>query len=122
RLYYYERLNMLKKSILSIVIIAFLGALSVVGINKYIDSITSFEYGSLPEEQIPETYKNVTYTIPTVDEQGHANAKTFTIEKKDKMNTTVKLKRTSGKIKAYEMIDKKDVTQNVREKMPQTIY
>ncbi|HLR23699.1 MAG TPA: YxeA family protein [Pseudogracilibacillus sp.] len=113
---------MLKKSILSIVIIAFLGALSVVGINKYIDSITSFEYGSLPEEQIPETYKNVTYTIPTVDEQGHANAQTFTMENGDKTNTTVKLKVRNDKVKAYEMIDKKDVPQNVKKKMPQTIY
>src|SRR5699024_6824401 len=113
---------MLKKSILSIVIIAFLGALRVVGINKYIDTITSFEYGSLPEEQIPETYKNVTKTMPTVDEQGHANAQTFTMEKGDKTNTTLKQKIRNDKIKAYEMIDKKDVPQNVKKKMQQTIY
>src|SRR5699024_964202 len=113
---------MLKKSILSIVIIAFLGALSVVGINKYIDSITSFEYGSLPEEQIPDTYINVTYTIPTVDEQGHANDETFTKENGEKTNTTMKLKVRNDKVKAYEMIDKKDVPQNVKNKMPQTIY
>src|SRR5699024_11397264 len=114
-------LNMLKKSILSIVIIAFLGALSVVGINKYIDSITSFEYGSLPEEQIPETYKNVTYTIPTVDEQGHAKAQTFTTENGDKTKRTVKLKVRKEKVKADEMVDKKDVLQNVIEKMPHMI-
>src|SRR5699024_11383763 len=113
---------MLKKSILSIVIIAFLGALSVVGINMYIDSIISYEYVSLPEEQIPETYKNVTYTIPTDDEQGHANAQTFTMENGDKTNTTVKIKVRNDKIKAYEMIDKKDVPQNVKKKMQQTIY
>src|SRR5699024_9512141 len=113
---------MLKKSILSIVIIAFLGALSVVGINKYIDSITSFEYGSLPEEQITETYKNLTYTIPTYDEKSHANTQTLTIENGDKTNTTVKLKVRNYKVKAYEMIDKKDVSQNVKKKMPQTIY
>src|SRR5690625_3072742 len=113
---------MLKKSILSIVIIAFLGALSVVGINKYIDSITSFEYGSLPEEQIPETYKNVTYTIPTVDEQGHANAQTLTMENGDKTNTTVKQKVRDEKEKAYEKNEKKDVPQNVKKKVQQTIY
>src|SRR5699024_1297552 len=113
---------MLKKSILSIVIIAFLGALSVVGINKYIDSITSFEYGCLPEELFPETYKNVTYTIPTVDEQGQANAQTFTMENVDKTNTTVKLKVPKDKVKAYEMNDKTDVLHNVKKKMPQTIY
>lgn len=113
---------MLKKSILSIVVIAVLVVLSVVGINKYIDSITSFEYGSLPEDQIPKTYKKVTYTIPTVDEHGQSNAQTFTIENGDKTNTTVKLKVRNDKVKAYEMIDKKDVPQNVKKKMPQTIY
>src|SRR5699024_10762721 len=113
---------MLKKSILSIVIIAFLGALSVVGINKYIDSITSFEYGSLLEEQIPETYKNVTYTIPTVDEQRYDKAQTFRMENGDETNTTLNLKVRNDKLKAYEMIDKKDVPQNVKKKMPQTIY
>src|SRR5699024_2631290 len=113
---------MLIKSILSIVTIAFLVAVSVVAINKYIDSITSYEYGSLPEEQISETYKNVTYTIPTVDEQVHANAQTFTMDNGDKKNTTVKPKVRNDKVKAYEMIDKKDVPQNVKKKMPQTIY
>lgn len=113
---------MVKKSIKGFVIIAVIVVLIAVGINKYIQSITTVEYGLLPKDPIPQVYEKVTYTIPTIDEEGHSNAQTFTVDNTELTKTMVKLAVRNDKVKKHEFVDNKDVPEHLKKKMPRTNF
>lgn len=99
-----------------LVIIAFFG------INKYITSTTIFQYGIIPNDTIPEKFEEVTYTIPTIDEEGNRGTQTFTMEHEMDNGHIVKLFIRNDKVKKQEIIAEEDIPKKVRGNLPTSNY
>lgn len=92
--------------------------LSVFGIHKYLASTTIFQYGTIPNDTIPEKYEEVTYTIPTIDEEGNRSTQTFTVKHGEQGGQIVKLFIRNDKVKKHEFINKEDVPKKIMENLP----
>ena len=65
--------------------------LSTIGVHRYLESTTVLEYGQIPNDTIPKQFDKVTYTIPTIDEEGNRSTQTFTVNNEKDLGKIVKL-------------------------------
>lgn len=100
------------------IVILVLIVVSAFGVNKYLTATTIFQYGTIPNDAIPENIEEVTYTIPTIDEEGKRGTQTFTVKHQVENGKIVKLSVRNDKVKKHEFVGEKDVPEKIRQNLP----
>lgn len=110
---------MRKKGIIIGIGVALSLAISAFGIHKYMESTAAFQYGTIPEDSVAEDYEEVTYTIPTVDEDGERNAQEVTVKPEEKGESCViRLLVRNNKVKDHKFVTKEDVPAKILDSLP----
>jgi uncharacterized protein YxeA len=107
-----------KKAFMIILGMIGISILIVFGINKYIASTTTIEYGAIPNDPLPKRFNEVTYTIPSIDEAGNLRTRTFTMDDKVEKDQIVKLFIRKGKVRKYELIQMENLPENIGGNLP----
>ncbi|MBO1002312.1 DUF1093 domain-containing protein [Pseudogracilibacillus auburnensis] len=100
----------LKKLLIAMAIIGII----VIGVNKYVNSKTIFQYGIIPEEAVPLKFDRVEYTIPIIDEEGNRGTQTFSMSNTVEKGRIIKLYVRKNKVKKYEFIKEDDLPETVK--------
>src|SRR5699024_8448363 len=93
-------------------------AISAFGIYKYTESTADFQYGTIPEDFLVDDYKEVTYTIPTIDEDGERNTQEVTIKPEEEECCVSTLHVREKKVKDHTFVTKENVPKQILEKLP----
>lgn len=109
---------MMKKGIIGIVILAAVILAGTAGIHRYLESNTILQYGQIPDDTIPKQFDKVTYTIPTIDEEGNRSTQTFTVSNEKELGKIVKLVVRNDKVKKHEFINIDDIPDKVKRNLP----
>lgn len=91
---------------------------SAFGVNRYFSTTTIFQYGTIPNDAIPESIEEVTYTIPIIDEEGKRGTQTFTVKHQVEDGEIVKLSVRNDKVKKHEFVQETDVPEKIRQELP----
>src|SRR5699024_4949606 len=92
-------------------------AISAFGIYKYTESTADFQYGTIPEDFVVDDYEEVTYTIPTIDEDGERNTQEVTIKPEEEESCVIRLLVPDKKLKDHTFVTKEDDPTNILENL-----
>lgn len=114
---------MSKKGIKIGIGVALLLAVSAFGIYKYTESTADFQYGTIPEDFVADDYEEVTYTIPTIDEDGERNTQEVKMKpeekpEEEKDSSVIRLLVRDKKVKEHTFIPKEDVPKKILNNLP----
>src|SRR5699024_9282353 len=87
--------------ILSSLVIVLIG---LIGWNQYTKSNTTYVYGKVPQETVPDEYDKISYTIPVIDKEGQRSTQTFEVHTDEESGRIVKVSIYHEKVKKYEFI------------------
>ncbi|HLR53129.1 MAG TPA: hypothetical protein VK078_00210 [Pseudogracilibacillus sp.] len=93
-------------------------AISAFGIYKYTESTADFQYGTIPEDFVVDDYEEVTYTIPTIDEDGERNTQEVTIKPEEEESCVIRLLVRDKKVKDHTFVTKEDVPKKILDNLP----
>src|SRR5699024_9671516 len=93
-------------------------AISAFGIYKYTESTADFQYGTIPEDFVVDDYEEVTYTIPTIDEDGERNTQEVTIKPEEEESCVIRLLVRDKQVKAHTLVSKEYVPKKILDKLP----
>lgn len=83
--------------------------ISLISWNQYTKSNTTYVYGKVPQETVPDEYDEISYTIPVIDKEGQRSTQTFEVDTDEEMGKIVKLSIFNGKVKNHEFISEGDL-------------
>lgn len=105
------------KNMIIVLVVLIVLLLSLISWNQYIKSNTSYVYGEIPQESVPNNYEKIEYTIPVVDTNGKRGTQSFSIDNEKEIGNFVKLHMYKNKVKKYEFVTKKELPEIVEKKL-----
>ena len=88
--------------------------IALIGWNQYIKSNTTYVYGKVPQETVPDEYDKISYTIPVIDKEGQRSTQTFEVDTDEEIGKIVKLSIFNGKVKKHEFISENELPKTVQ--------
>jgi len=97
--------------ILSSLVIVLIG---LIGWNQYTKSNTTYVYGKVPQESVPDEYDTISYTIPVIDKEGQRSTQTFEVDTDEEIGRIVKLSIFNEKVKKHEFISEEELPKTIQ--------
>ena len=86
----------------------------LIGWNQYTKSNTTYVYGKVPQESVPDEYDTISYTIPVIDKEGQRSTQTFEVDTDEEIGRIVKLSIFNEKVKKHEFISEEELPKTIQ--------
>src|SRR5690625_6685218 len=97
--------------ILSSLVIVLIG---LIGWNQYTKSNTTYVYGKVPQEAVPDEYDTISYTMPVIHKEGQRSTQTFEGDTDEDIGRIVKKSIFNEKVKKHEFISEENLPKTIQ--------